>query len=149
MKSVQSTQLGVLEYLEEKVITFDLGIPGFDNEKRFIICSGDNGNPFAYLQSIDNMDLTFILADPFIFFSDYVYNLDDIIKEELEIESLEDVATWGIVSISNDIKKTSINLRAPIIINIRIKKGIQYIIQETDYLTKTLLFPQAVKEGGK
>lgn len=149
MKSIQSTQLGKLEYLEENVITFDLGIPGFDEEKQFIICQNDNESPFAYLQSIDNKDLTFILANPFIFFTDYEYKLDNNIIEELKIKRIEDVATWGIVSISEDIRKTSINLKAPIIINIITKKGRQHIIQETDYLTRTPLFSQAVKEGGK
>lgn len=149
MKSIESTQLGTLEFLVENVITFDLGIPGFEDEMQFIICTGDKESPFAYLQSIDNKDLTFILANPFIFFSDYQYELDNNIEEELEIESLEDVATWGIVSITDDIKKASINLKAPLIINIRTKKGRQYIIQEINYLTRTPLFPQSFKEGGK
>lgn len=149
MKSVKSTQLGELDYLEENIITFDLGIPGFEDEKHFIICPGEKDSPFAYLQSIDNNDLTFILANPFIFFSDYQYKLDNNIIEELEIKRIEEVATWGIVSIGEDIKKTSINLQAPLIINAVRKKGRQHIIQEADYLTRTPLFSQGVNEGGK
>lgn len=149
MRTIETKQLGIIEYLEENIITFNSGLPGFEDEKQFIICPSDNDSPFAYLQSVNNTDLAFILANPFNFFSDYQFELDDNTKEELAISNIEDVATWGIISIVDDLKKASINLKAPIIINVNSKKGKQYIIHEINYLTATPLFPQLIREGGK
>ncbi|MGD9678489.1 MAG: flagellar assembly protein FliW [Vulcanibacillus sp.] len=148
MKIIETRQLGKVEYLEENIITFNSGLPGFEDEKQFIVCQNDSDSPFAYLQSVNNLDLTFILANPFNFFSDYLFDLDDNVKEELQINKIEDVATWGILSITDDVKNASINLKAPLIINVNIKKGKQYIIHEVNYLTATPLFPQPIREGG-
>lgn len=149
MKTIETKQLGKVEYLEENIITFNSGLPGFEDEKQFIICQNDDNSPFAYLQSVNNTNLSFIIVNPFNFFSDYQFELDDNTKEELAINNIEEVATWGILSIVNDLKRASINLKAPIIININAKKGKQYIIHEINYLTATPLFPQSIREGGK
>lgn len=148
MKTIETRRLGKVDYLEENIITFNSGLPGFEDEKQFIICQSDSDSPFAYLQSVNNLDLTFIVANPFNFFSDYLFDLDESVKEELQIKKIEDVATWGILSITDEIKNASINLKAPLIINVNIKKGKQYIIHEVNYLTGTPLFPQSIREGG-
>lgn len=149
MKTIETIKIGKINYSEDDIIIFKQGIPGFEDENEFIIYKEDNDNPFAYLQSINNSSLTFMITNPFLFYSDYQFELDETSKEELNIKNQEDVNVWGLISLSDEIKNTTINLKAPIIVNVNSKIGKQYILHNLEYQTKTLLFPQATLQGGK
>ena len=152
MKIIDTTRFGQLEYSEKEVIVFEKGIPGFEQEKEFILVkmdSEDQLNPLAFLQSINSGELSFIIASPFSFYADYEFDLDDATKEDLKIKEPEDVAVWGILSVPEEFEKTTINLQAPVIINLKKKVGKQIILHDSKYATKTPLFPQKVTQGGK
>ena len=152
MKTVETVRFGPLEYIDEEIIVFEKGIPGFEHENQFIIVRMDSEgkeNPLAFLQSIQTPELAFIIANPFSFYADYEFKLDDATKDELKIDDTEDVLVWGIVSVPEKFEKATINLQAPVIVNTKKKKGKQIILLEGNYLTKTPLFPQAVTQGGK
>ncbi len=152
MKTIETTRFGQLEYSEEEVIVFEKGIPGFEQEKKFILVKMDNEdqlNPLAFLQSTNSGELSFIIANPFSFYADYEFNLDEATKEELEIKETEDVAVWGVLSVPEEFEKTTINLQAPVIINVKKKVGKQIILHENNFATKTPLFPQKITQGGK
>lgn len=152
MKKIDTIRFGQLEFPDEEIIVFEKAIPGFEEEREFIIIqmdTEDQHNPLAFLQSIQTSELAFIIANPFSFFVDYEFNIDESTKEELGIQVTEDVAVWGIVTVIDEFKKATINLQAPVIINVKTKKGKQTILHDTNYLTKTPLFPQKVTKGGK
>ena len=152
MKSIETTRFGKLDYAEEEIIIFEKGIPGFEQEQEYIIVkmdSEDSLNPLGFLQAIKTPELSFIIGNPFSFYADYEFNLDDSTKEELEIKDAEDVVVWGIISVPEDFEKATINLQAPVIINLKNTKGKQIILHDSNYLTKTPLFPQKVTQGGK
>ena len=153
MNMIETTRFGQVEYTEEEIIVFEKGIPGFEQEQKFILLkmdSEDQKNPLAFLQSIKSAELSFIIANPFIFYTDYEFNLDESTKEELEIKEPEDIAVWGIISVpAEEFEKATINLQAPVIINVRTNKGKQIILHDSSYVTKTSLFPQKVVQGGK
>lgn len=153
MNMIETTRFGQIEYTEEEIIDFEKGIPGFEQEQKFILVKIDSEgqmNPLAFLQSIQTAELSFIIANPFFFYTDYEFNLDDSTKEELEIKELEDIAVWGIISVpAEEFEKATINLQAPVVINVRTNKGKQIILHDNNYVTKTPLFPQKVAQGGK
>ncbi len=145
MVKANTTRFGEIEYKAEEVISFSHGIPGFENELQFIIIANEGKTPFAFLQSITMQELALVITDPFIFYQDYEFELDEQTKEELELVDVNEVDVWNVLSIPDDFKKTTINLKAPIIINIEKKKGKQIILKE-DYLIKAPLFTE---EGGE
>ena len=98
------------------------------------------------MQSTKTPDLAFVITDPFSFYHDYEFILADNINEELEVEESKEIAIWNILSVPSDFKKSTINLKAPIIINVSKRLGKQVILNE-DYLIKAPLFPN--KEGGE
>lgn len=149
MKKLETMSIGTIEYTEDSIITFNNGIPGFEDEKEFIIYKENDKSPFAYLLFINNSKLSLVIANPFYFFSDYEFELSGQVKEELGIEKIEDVDIWGIISVSKDFKQSTMNLKAPLIINNKKKKGKQYILHESNYLTKTPIFSQLEQERGK
>ncbi|OEF99499.1 hypothetical protein BHF71_08755 [Vulcanibacillus modesticaldus] len=149
MKKLKNTRFGEIDYKDEDIIVFENGIPGFEDEKEFIIIPMEKDGQLSVLQSIKTPVLSFIIANPFVFFHDYEFEIDEQTKAELSIEKIENVTVWGILTISEDFQKSTINLKAPLIINLKSKKGKQLILDRQNYLTKTPLFPHLNKEGGK
>lgn len=145
MGKINTTRFGKIEYEDEEVIYFNNGIPAFETEHQFIIIGNEEKSPFAFLQSITTKDLALAITDPFTFYRDYEFEIDELTKEELELKDVNEVGVWNVLSIPKEFKKTTINLKAPIVINIEKKKGKQIILKE-DYLIKAPLFKE---EGGE
>lgn len=143
MGKIQNTRFGEIEYKDDEVIYFNNGIPAFETEHQFIIVDNEEKSPFAFLQSITTKDLALAITDPFTFYHDYEFELDEQTKEKLEIDDVKNVVVWNILSIPEEFQKATINLKAPIIINIVNNKGKQVILKE-DFPIKAPLF-----KGGK
>ena len=148
---LESRWLGIVNYEEQDMISFPEGIPGFEDEKIFVVVPADQESLFAYLQSINDPDVCLVLTNPFIFFSDYGVELPD---EELirlgNPGAIERIATFTVVNVAEDFKASTTNLMAPIVINTDKKIGLQFIPTSSDYTTKHQLFPApAAKVGGK
>lgn len=138
-----TTHLGVLEYEEKDVLTFEEGLPGFQDEKRFIVIySGDPGLPFHYLQSLSTPELAFVVTDPFLFVENYDFELADETVEKLGIPSSEVLSIFSVVTIPEAVEQATINLVAPVIINNANGKSKQVILNG-DYAVQHRLF----KEG--
>lgn len=139
---------GELDIDKDKIIRFPEGIPGFEDEREFIIINTDDEeNPFQWLQSINSPDLAFVITNPFRIFPDYDIVIPKIVQNKLEIEDEKDVAIYSIVVVPKDLKKMTINLLGPIIINVRRMIGKQVIMEDSRYSTKHYIFNQVA--GGE
>ena len=79
--------LGQINYEEEEIITFAQGIPGFEKFQRYLIIQSNEEEPVAYLQSIDENQLHFVIVDPFFIYKDYEFRIDEADQLELDIQS--------------------------------------------------------------
>ncbi|WAM33055.1 flagellar assembly protein FliW [Caldicellulosiruptor morganii] len=136
---VKSRVFGELEVSEDSIIFFEDGIPAFENLKKFVIVKEDE-SPFYWLQSVEDKDIAFVLINPFEIKPDYEFDIPDDIVKKLEIESSQDVAVFCIVVISEDVKQTRVNLKAPVIINVNRRKGMQYLLDDERYPIRYYLF---------
>jgi len=136
---VRSRVFGELEVSEENIIFFEEGIPAFENLKKFVIVKEDQ-SPFYWLQSVEDKDIAFVIINPFEIKPDYEFDLPDEIVNKLEITSAEDVAVFCIVVIPEDVKQTRVNLKAPVIINVNKRKGMQYLLDDERYPLRYYLF---------
>lgn len=136
---VISTRLGELEITEEDTIYFPEGILGFPEYKKYAwIVNKDQESPIELLQSIDDADLTFIITDPFLFKSDYTFDLQAAWEEKLGINKHEQLVVRVIVTVRNN-NQTSINLKAPLIINIESNNSAQIILDKPEYTLQYLI----------
>lgn len=117
------------------IITFESGIPGFLDEKEFVLLPLE-GTPFWVLQSIHTVQIAFVLADPFIHFPTYEFKLTEEVQQKLEIKAEQDVAVFTILTLAEPFANTTANLKAPVIINNRTKLGKQLILTDERYETK-------------
>ena len=146
---INTVNFGEIDIAEDKIIEFQDGIPGFEDEKQFaIILNEDPENPFHYLQSTNSESLSFVVMNPFEVFPEYDFGISDTAKEKLSIEDEKQIAVYTIVVIPEDIKKMTTNLQGPIVINIDEKKGKQVILDDNRYKTKHFIFHQETAKVG-
>lgn len=117
-------------------IEFKNGIPGFESYKKFIVNDIENNKDFKSIVSVDDEYIGFIAVSPFTIIKDYEFDINDEVINSLEIEKAEDVMVLGLVRLGKTVKESTVNLKAPIIINVKNNKGMQYIIQNDKYLTR-------------
>ena len=137
--------LGEIEISEQDILMFEHGLLGLEDEKQFVLLPLDADLPLAMLQSINNTDIGFVVAFPFAFKKDYSFDISEEDREQLQIEKQEDVLTYAIVTMKETLQDSTINLLAPVIINIGTKCGKQIVLQ--DNKSYPLRYPLQALEG--
>lgn len=137
--NIKTKFFGEIEIDENQIINFVEGIPGFPEEKQYIILK-DEDSDFTFLQSVNTETLCFITLPPALIVGDYSFDLSDETVEKLELEDPEDVLVYTILNIPEDFKKMTANLKAPIVINIKNNMGIQELLDDDRYSIKHQLF---------
>lgn len=130
---VRTLLFGDIEISDEFKIVFTSPILGFEDEIEFILIKEKNDSPFCWLQSLKTPELAFLLADPFVFFPEYVVELDDSYRDR-------DIVIYVIITLNEDFKLSTANLVAPIIIDVENRKASQIILENSPYTTKHHIF---------
>lgn len=133
---------GCIEYEEKDVIYFEKGIPGFEELKKFIIFPVEDNKVFSIFHSIEKEDMSIIVTSPFNIEKDYEIQLEEEQRKKLKLQNEKDALVLNTVTLNSDIDKITVNLRAPIIINIKEKIGEQIIINSDKYKVKHPLFKE-------
>ncbi|EJP6470971.1 MULTISPECIES: flagellar assembly protein FliW [unclassified Clostridium] len=133
---------GCIEYEEKDVINFEKGIPGFEKLKKFIMFPVEDNKIFSVLQSIENEDIGIIVTSPFNIKKDYEVQLNEEQIKNLKLQDEKDALVLSTVTLNSDINKITVNLRAPIVINIKEKIGEQIIVNNDKYRVKHPLFKE-------
>ncbi|PJY99625.1 flagellar assembly protein FliW [Bacillus vallismortis] len=133
---IQTKYHGQMNVKEEQIILFESGIPGFLEEKQFVILPLSEDSPFVALQSVTSENLAFIVVSPFIFFKNYEFDLDASTAELLDIDNIEDVEVMTILTMAEPFEKSTANLLAPIIVNRKNMKAKQVVLHDSSYTTK-------------
>ncbi|HHT89255.1 MAG TPA: flagellar assembly protein FliW [Clostridiales bacterium] len=153
---VRTKHFGEVDLNEDKIINFDQGILGFeDNKKYAIIYDNESGErpDITWLQNLEEPALAIPVISPFIIKPDYNPTVEDAQLSSLGELTPENLVVLVSVTVPNDIKKISVNLKAPFVINADTKKGCQVIADNADYEVKHYIYEklQAIKneKGGK
>lgn len=130
-----STRLfGEIEVEESKLICFENGIVGFPDCKRFTLIQDiaeDGGRKnISWLQSLDEPSFALPVMDPLLVKEDYNPQVEDELLKGLGNLTAENTYVLVTVTVPADIKKLSVNLKAPIIINADELKAEQLILEE-------------------
>lgn len=146
---LETTRFGVINYTEDDLYYFENGIPGFKDEKSYLLITVEE-SPFMYLQSVTTEAMSFIVASPFDFFKQYEFTLPANILEELKLADETDVKIVNIVNIKDELTSATINLGAPIVLNTKDRLAMQYILADGRYAIHQPLFGELVtKKGGQ
>lgn len=148
MRKINTLRFGELEIEEQDVVRFADGIPAFEDEHEFVVLPYEEGTPYMFLQSMMTPELAFLMTDPFVFFPEYSFELDDENMEKLAINSMDDVLVCTLISVPRSgVADMTTNLLAPVVINRHTMQARQIVLEKTQYTTKHRLFPE--KKGDK
>ncbi|GAA0318800.1 flagellar assembly protein FliW [Bacillus carboniphilus] len=131
---------GKIEIEQSEVIHFPKGIPAFEEEQEFILLQLTDEKIYYILQSVKTPDLGFVVTDPFLFFKDYDFQLDESTVKALDLKSPTDVKILTIVSVRDPFSNSTANLQAPIVINANKNRAKQVVLNVENYHTKHRLF---------
>ena len=120
MKNIHTVRFGDLTIDEKSIVHFAQGIPAFEDEHDFVLIPYDEESPYLFLQSCTTPDLAFLMTDPYLFFKDYEFEIDDATEKKLGLMTA--------------------NLMAPVIINQNTLDALQLVLEKSPYKTKHRLF---------
>lgn len=143
---VRSTRFGELDVTEEQILDFPQGMLGFPDEKKFALMEYKPDSPFYFLQSLADPDLTFLMVNPFAFFNDYEFAMDDALVAEIGLTEENPPLVFNIATVRDKMENMTVNLAGPVLVNARDRKAVQLVIEKTKFPTRYPLFPG---EGGK
>lgn len=146
--NIQTKYFDEITIEEKDILRFGQGIPGFLEEKQFVLLPLTEDQVYFVLQSVKTPELAFVVTNPFLFFKDYDFVLDEATVEQLNIEKPEDVAVYSILTLQDPFEKTTANLQAPVVVNTKNNQAKQVILNDEKYKTKHSLFknsPASVK----
>ena len=125
-----------LVFSPDDVITFNDGIPGFEDNKKFVIIRDESYAPFEWLVCADGTKLRFAMLNPMIVYPEYSPNISRAQIDGLGLIHAEDLLMYAFVTIAAMPNESTLNLAAPVIINIKDKIGRQVILENSKYSTR-------------
>lgn len=139
---LESRLHGTINYEEKDIISFNKSIPGFCNLNKFILFDLKDNPGFKVIHSVEDDSVGFIVINPFHFFKEYEFKLNDEVIKNIKIDDENQVVVLNTITVNSEIKKITTNLRAPIIININKSLGEQIILESEKYKIKEPLIKE-------
>jgi len=141
---VQSTRFGELTVPADSVITMPSGLIGFSRGQQFIML--EHKPPFSWLQCVDDPNLAFVVVDGFEFGDDYKAPppVGDL---EIDLNEDDEYAILVVVTVRPNPKDTTANLKAPVFVNLRNKRGVQVIFDNPNLSTRFPLWNEEATEA--
>lgn len=144
---IKSTRFGDLDIPAAAVLKFPHGLPGFSEEKLFAFIPYQADSPFAFLQSATDPNLTLMLVEPFTFFPDYKFEIDDETLGELGLAADNPPQVFNVTRIPEKLAEMTANLLAPVLINWRDRLAGQIVLEKTGYTVRHRLFPTGLPKS--
>jgi flagellar assembly factor FliW len=138
MPTFSSRHFGPIEYQDDATFEFPAGLPGFEHERRFVPIEHAASKPIVFLQSLTRPELCFITLPVLAVKKDYRLAVS---PEDLRALALADdrqpvigadVLCLALISVAEGRLPTA-NLLAPVVVNLRTRRAVQAIQEESAY----------------
>jgi flagellar assembly factor FliW len=153
MPRIHTKCFGQVEYSSEAVFLFPNGMPGFESEHAFVFLERPAAHPFMFMQSVRSAKASFILLP--VLAADPAYRLR-LADEDLTALGFsagrqprigKDVLCAVLVCAAGEERPDpTINLLAPIVVNLKRRIGVQAIQTQSGYSYRQPLIPPERQE---
>ncbi|MFT7144657.1 MAG: flagellar assembly factor FliW [Alphaproteobacteria bacterium] len=133
------TRFGEVTLREDRLISFDKGLLGFNECTTFGLCKLPNADesPIMLLQCVNEPEIGFLVADPKILGLEIK---DEDVAKALKEAGMSKESTQLMVILTmydqEDSYYLTANLRAPLLIDSRTRKARQHVLTSKDYTTQ-------------
>jgi flagellar assembly factor FliW len=130
MQRIASRALGDLEVSPSVVMHFPVPLGGFPLYHAYALVPAARDGLW-WLQSMEDPEATFILADPFLHDSEYGFDIGDAEREALGIVDEGDAFGLVMITLPNaESPVATANCRAPLVFNLRQQLAMQIISRD-------------------
>jgi flagellar assembly factor FliW len=129
---LESVLLGPLDIRPETVVSFPAGLPGFVTLRNFALVD-TQCDELVWLQSVDDPDLTFLLADPFVMVPGFAVDIPAADLAVLAGDTPEPNLLVLVVTQLEGGVPVSANLQSPIVVNRDTRRGRQVVVPDSRY----------------
>ena len=134
------TRFGTLDVKDEDIYSFESGLVGFSDLKRFVLVNTSSASSFCWLQSLERPELAFLLTDPLVYLRTY----------EPAATVGDECAVFTTVNIPpGKPQEMTLNLAGPIYVDAADRKGWQVVLDNGAYTTKHRVFAEASDQCGE
>jgi flagellar assembly factor FliW len=142
MLTISKTRFGTVTVREEAVIDFPNGMIGFPNDHRFVLLertSGDGSlSALGYLQSAVTPALCFPVIDATAIGGDYPKPDPSVLATSVGLGQ-DDLAVLVVVAVPGKGKPMRANLLAPLVVDVKQRRGAQVVLDHRNYAAATHL----------
>ena len=126
------TRFGTFEVDDKSLLVFAEGLPGFEQNRRFVLLSSDELAPLHVLHAVDGSEASFLAVDPRTVLPTYRTVLSG--GDKLKLGATDETPlVWLALVTVDPVKGPSVNLRAPIVINPARMAGFQVMPHNSLY----------------
>lgn len=146
MPIMQSTRFGELEIREDSILVAARPIPGFPGSTRYTLLAGSDTDAILWLHSLDEAHVAFPVADPQRYYPDYEVSArkEDLAPLGVGEETMDSVRVLSLLVVpAGDPMATTLNLRAPLIINTASSSFFQLINDDETWPLRAPMFAEA------
>lgn len=132
---VKTRICGEIEVKDDKVVDMVGGLIGFESLKKFVLINDDDEKDkkgVMWLQSVENGDIALPTMDPSIVYSSYKPSIPEEILAGLGDFDKDEYLILVALTVPKKIEDMSVNLKAPIIIDVDTLNACQVIIDNED-----------------
>ena len=122
---INTSRFDRVEIQADDILFFRNGLLGFEACQHWVVLADGENRSVAWLQSVQNPDVAMPVVSPRRFVPDYQVKIDPRDVEKLQLKAVEQAYVLGIVS--RDSEVLTLNLRAPVVINLNRRIGYQII----------------------
>ena len=147
---IKTKCFGEVDISEEKIITFEDGLMGFEEYKDYTIIydnTDGNNSTISWLQSMEEPGLALPIINPYIIKEDYNPTVEGEVLDRLGEMTDENTVVFVILTVPSVVENMTANLRAPLIINADTRKASQVIVENTEYPIKYKVFDDENKNN--
>ncbi|NCB31216.1 MAG: flagellar assembly protein FliW [Clostridia bacterium] len=126
---IETRRFGRANINPDHIIRFDEGLLGFEQLKRFAIILCEATEPVQWLQAVDDPTVSLPIVNPFLIKPDYELDVDEGELQSIGMPSVEEILIVNAMVLPEQIHNATINLSAPVLINLRTKQGRQIVME--------------------
>jgi flagellar assembly factor FliW len=139
--SVPSQALGAIEVRPESVITMAEPLAGFPEVTQYALIEhtregGAAAGSVFWLQAVERPFHAFVVTDPWGVHPEYAPEISDADAQQLGLTSFEDARVFGILTVPRNPSEITINLRAPVVVNVAQRLAKQVVVLNDQYSTR-------------
>ncbi|MCL2754520.1 MAG: flagellar assembly protein FliW [Oscillospiraceae bacterium] len=132
--TIITRDFGEVEIAQEEILTFPAGLFAFEDLRQFVLLSPLGEDVFPkWLQSTTGSAPCFIVFDPNVVCADYAVILENADERLLRAHSPDTLSILVLATVPEDFTKTTLNLRAPIVINTENNLAAQVILADYEF----------------